>query len=410
MELIVRSLLDIDFYKFTMGQFVFLNYPDVRVKYAFRNRTKAVEIAKAVDLNELHAELEAARRLRFTNTDLHYLRGTNEYGERMFQEPYLEFLRGFALPEFNLERNGGDLTLEFEGRWAEAIYWETIALAVVSELYYRRHLAAESRFGRDAIYAEGRIRLAEKIRRLRECPDITFTDFGTRRRFSYAWQRYVVEILAEELPKQFLGTSNVRMAADFGLLPMGTNAHELAMVLAGIMGDSDEGLRSAQEHVLDLWWKLYGWGLSIALPDTFGSDFFFRIFGSERAREWKGMRHDSGDPIKFGEELVKFYAVHGVDAREKLLIFSDGQTVDSIIACAARFRGHIKTSFGWGTNLMNDLGLDPISIIVKPVEANGRGLVKISDNLAKATGRPEDVERAKRAFGYTGTTYQECVY
>lgn len=410
MEPIIRSLLDVDFYKFTMGQFVFSKYPDVRVKYAFKNRTKAVKIAKSIDLDELRGELEAARRLRFTNTDLHYLRGTNEYGERMFQEPYLAFLRGFALPEFNLERNGGDLVLEFEGRWAEAIYWETVALAIVSELYYRKQFAGLTRFERDVIFAEGKIRLAEKIRRLRERADITFTDFGTRRRFSYEWQRYVVEVLAQELPTQFLGTSNVRLAADFDLLPMGTNAHELAMVLAGVMGDSDEGLRSAQERVLDLWWELYGWGLSIALPDTFGSDFFFRIFGPERAHAWKGMRQDSGDPIKFGEELIKFYAVHGVDAKEKLLIFSDGQTVESIIACAAHFRGRIKTSFGWGTNLMNDLGLDPISIIVKPVEANGRGLVKLSDNLAKAIGRPEDIEEAMRAFGYTSTMYQECVY
>src|SRR3989338_8777406 len=112
MEPIIRSLLDTDFYKFTMWQFVFLNYPDVRVKYAFKNRTKAVGIANAIDLDELRGKLEEARRLRFTNTDLHYLRGTNEYGERMFKEPYLEFLRGFTLPEFNLEQNGGDLVLE----------------------------------------------------------------------------------------------------------------------------------------------------------------------------------------------------------------------------------------------------------------------------------------------------------
>ncbi|MBI2054850.1 MAG: nicotinate phosphoribosyltransferase [Candidatus Sungbacteria bacterium] len=410
MKPIIRSLLDVDFYKFTMGQFVWKYYPDVHVKYAFMNRTKKVKIAKAIDMYRLREELEHARTLKLSNTDLHYLRGTNEYGSPMFEEGYLQFLKNLMLPPFTLDTENGEIRLEFEGKWSEAIYWETIALSIVTELYFEARIAKLSRLERDRVFADGTLRLAEKAWRLKQIPGITVADFGTRRRASYDWQRYAVEVMADELPKHFVGTSNVRMAADLGLMPIGTNAHELAMVLAGIACDSDEAVRSSQTHLLDLWWKVYGWGLSVALPDTFGSDFFFSIMGQKRAEAWKGMRQDSGNPIEFGEKLITFYKKLGIDPKEKLIIFSDGLTVDSIIKCYERFKGRIKMSFGWGTNLTNDLGFEPVSIVVKPVEANGRGLVKLSDNLAKAIGRPEDVERYMRAFGYENTLYQECIY
>lgn len=408
---IITSLLDIDFYKFTMGQLAFKRYPDVPVTYAFKNRTKRVCLAGHIDLGELREELDHVRTLQFNKSELHYLRGTNEYRERMFGEDYLQFLANLRLPSYQLAKGGGDLFLEFSGNWAEAIYWETIALTIINELYYRSILKGLSWFERNSVFATGQLRLSEKIKRLKERPEITFCDFGTRRRFSKFWQDYVAQSLASELPSnQFLGTSNTYLAMKYGLLPMGTSAHELFMVMAGLMADADGGILQATGRVLRDWWEEYGWGLSIALTDTFGTDFFFRIMTQEQARDWKGLRQDSGDPIEFGEKAIAFYDSHGVNPREKLIVFSDGLDVDLIFKIADRFRNRIRCTFGWGTNLTNDLGFPALSLVIKTVRAAGRGLVKLSDNLAKAIGQPADVERYKEIFGYTGNRYEECRY
>jgi nicotinate phosphoribosyltransferase len=258
--------------------------------------------------------------------------------------------------------------------------------------------------------ATGTLRLAEKINILRARPDITFSDFGTRRRFSRSWQEYVIRVLAQEIPGQLLGTSNTAMAMQYGLLPMGTMAHELYMVMAGIMAESDATIRASHNRVLQEWWEEYGWGLSIALTDTYGSDFFFRDMTTAQARAWKGLRQDSGDPLAFGEKAIAFYERHGIDPRDKLIVFSDGLDLGTIVKLADHFAGRIGVSFGWGTNLTNDLGFEALSLVIKVVEANGRRAVKLSDNLAKATGDAPDIERFKRIFGYTVTTFEECKY
>jgi nicotinate phosphoribosyltransferase len=236
---------------------------------------------------------------------------------------------------------------------------------------------------------------------LRGRPEISFVDFGTRRRFSREWQHYVDRTLAEEMPHQFLGTSSTESAMLHGLVPMGTSAHELTMVMSGIMHDSDDLIRASHNRVMQDWWELYGWGLSVAVTDTYGSEFFFRDTDEEQARAWKGLRHDSGDPFEFGERAIRFYRDLGIDPREKLLIFSDGLELQTILALSRRFHDRVKLSFGWGTNLTNDLGFEPISIVVKAIEANGHRTVKLSDNLAKATGSREDIERFKRIFGHS---------
>lgn len=412
---IIVSLLDTDFYKFTMGQLVFRSYQDTEVVFSLINRSK-VPLARFIRENDLRRELDNAKKLRFNNSELHYLRGTNEYGDRMFGEDFLQFLRGIELPPYDLKRVGDDYQLEFCGPWQKAMYWEIPALAIVNELYYRAQLERMSRFERDMVYATGATRLAEKIKVLRQCPEITLSDFGTRRRFSSKWQDYLIGVLAEELPNQLRGTSNVLYAMKHGLLPMGTSAHELPMVIAAMAfakADDDtrdsEVLRDAQNEVLRGWYDLYGFGLSIALSDTFGSDFFFKTAPASIASDWKGTRQDSGDPYKYGERALEWYKQHEIQPKDKLVVFSDQLNVELMLGLHRRFQGHILHTFGIGTNLTNDLGLKPISIVVKISRANGRSTVKLSDNLAKAMGDPREVERYKKATGYTNTEAVECV-
>lgn len=419
---IVNSLLEADFYNFTMGQFVYRHYPRVKVTYVLRCRTKNVHLGKIINLERLRAELDHVRALRFNNSELHYLRGTDEFGDRMFCEPYLDFLEVLQLPGYELEVDElGDIKLTFTGYWPEAILWETLALSIINQLYNEVLMRRLTPFERDVVYAKGRVRLAEKIEILREKPHVLFSDFGTRRRFSGAWQQYVVETLRDELPKtQFRGTSNTDLAFRTGVLPMGTSAHQLYMVIAGLMEDEEDWLAKSQRKIIDLWWGDYGAPLSIFLSDTFGTDFFLSNLTKEDLEHSNGFRQDSGDPFDFIPKILPYYQKFGIDPRNKLVIPSDGLTLPVMCDFAEQFQGIMKVSAGWGTNLTNDLfdnvwrdGLwyGPLSLVVKPMVADGHHLVKLSDNPAKAMGRPEDIERYMRAAHFDSNTKAvECVY
>lgn len=405
---IVQTLLDTDFYKFTMGAFIHRWYPDVTVTFAVTNRTTSVRLADIIDERELRAELDHVLSLRFDNqSEIFWLRGMNIAQEHMFPESYLAFLQGMRLPPYSLSVRDGQYVLTSTGPWGAVTYWETFFLCILNELYYRAVLRGRSRFERKAIYAEGIRREREKIEILKTQSRISFIEFGTRRRFGRVWQSDVTRDMAEELPSQFRGTSNAKLAFDYGFTPMGTNAHELQMVVAAL-ADSDQQLGMASLTVLDQWWQTYGVGLSVALTDTFGSDYFFRTFGAERAIAWKGMRQDSGDPFTFAAQLIQYYRELDIDPRTKLLIPSDGLTIETILKLDERFGGQINMSYGWGTTLTNDLGLKTLSIVAKAVQANGRPTVKLSDNLAKAMGPVDEIERYKRVFGHDVTLNIAC--
>lgn len=409
---IIRSLADVDFYKISMGQMIFHRHPDVPVSFGFMNRTKSVSLPRFIDLGQLREELEHCRSLRFTPQERHYVMGTYEYEQPMFRLDYIQFLETLVLPEFELEERGDEqFGLNFWGPWSTSTYWETLAMSIVNELFFKSLMKGYSRFERERVEAEGRLRLAEKIRRLRDRPDITFSDFGTRRRFSRAWQDYVVGVLAEELPQQFKGTSNVFLAQKYGLMPTGTNAHELPMVYSGIHYEEDEKDPTAsQRRVLVDWEDEYGLGLSIFLPDTLGSNWFFQNVATEdQLRRWKGSRQDSGDPLDYAERRIDEYRGAGIDPTTKLIVFADGLSVASMRQIAERLSGRIRYTFGWGTDLTNDLGFKPISIVVKPTHSAGRAVAKLSDNVAKATGSQSAIERMKYLVGYSTTFTQECV-
>lgn len=393
----VASLLDVDFYKFTMGQFVFRRHSGVRVRYRLLCRTPDVRLAELVPAEAFRDALDAVRSLAFVPAELEYLRGLEPRG--LFGDDYLDFLRRLRLPPVELEVRDGDLRLEVESTWPEMILWETLVLSVLSELLSRAALAGAGAGARAQAEAVGRERLEGKIAALRGRPGIRFASFGTRRRFSRAWQFGLEERLAEALPEQFVGTSCVASAFRHGLVPVGTIAHEVFMVGAAAGDGSDESIRGSQRRMLDAWWDMYGEPFSLFLTDTWGSEFFFAAVGEARARRFRGVRQDSGDPAAFGERAIRWYEDFGVDPRAKSLVFSDGLELPDILGLEARFAGRIGVSYGWGTNLTNDCGVPNYSLVMKPVVANGRPLVKLSDNPGKSTGSPAEIRRYRRIFG-----------
>ncbi len=407
---IVRSLLDTDFYKLLMLQMIRHLYPDVQATFALINRTKTVRLADTIDEGELRAQLDHARTVRFAKKELIWLAGNSFAGqERMFAPDFLAWLADFRLPDYDLRRVDGQFELQFAGPWTHTTMWEIPALTIVNELRSRAAMRDMGRFTLDILYARAKARLWDKVERLRALPDLILSDFGTRRRHGFLWQRWCVEAVKEGLGDRFIGTSNVLLAMDNDLEAIGTNAHELPMVIAALANDDAE-LRAAPYRVLDEWRRHYGGNLLIALPDAFGTAAFLAD-APDWVADWTGFRPDSAPPIPAGDEIIRWWQAHDRDPAGKLLIFSDGMDVGSIEATYRHFHGRVRTSFGWGTNLTNDFrdcapdgttGLEPISLVAKVTSANGRPAVKLSDNPAKATGDPVEIARYLRVFGAVG--------
>lgn len=412
MDPIVRSLLDTDFYKLLMLQLIWRQHRDVPVTFSVINRTTTVRLAEEVDEAELRAQLDHARTLRFSNRELIWLGGNTFYGVKsIFHPDFLAWLADYRLPEYDLSRGAdGQFRLEFSGPWAEVTLWEIPALAILNELRSRRALRRLGRFELDVLYARAKTKLWGKVERLRRLEPLSISDFGTRRRHGFLWQGWCVEALKEGLGRAFIGTSNVLLAMNNDLEAVGTNGHELPMVLAALAGDDDDALRAAPYQVLEDWRATYDGNLLVALPDAFGTRAFLADAPGWLA-DWKGFRPDSAPPIEGGEEIMAWWKAQGRDPRERLLVFADGMDVDTIEATHAHFKGRVRTSFGWGTNLTNDFRdcapapmpeLTPISLVCKVTRAGGRSAVKLSDNVEKATGDRGEIERYLRVFGEAG--------
>lgn len=404
---IIRSLIDTDFYKLLMLQMIWKLYPDVDATFTLINRTRTVRLADEIDEGELRAQLDYARTLRLTKKEAIWLAGNTFYGTKQIFEPeFLSWLAAFQLPEYELSKKDGQYVLNFHGRWKETTMWEIPALAIINELRSRTVSKNMGLFTLDVLYARAKAKMWAKVERLRDLPGLRISDFGTRRRHSFLWQRWCVEALKEGIGPAFTGTSNVLLAMDSDLEAVGTNAHELPMVRAAL-AKTDAELLSSNYDVMRDWNRLYGGNLLIVLPDTYGTAAFLRN-APEWVADWTGFRPDSAPPIEGGEKIIDWWQKMGRDPRQKLLIFSDGLDVDAIIDTYRHFEGRVRMSFGWGTNLTNDFagcapreieGLKPISLVCKVSEANGRPAVKLSDNPKKATGDPAEVERYMQFFG-----------
>jgi len=390
-----RRLSDgLDFYKLTMGQLALERYPEASVTFTLKNRGGEFPLGEYVDPIELEARLAAIRDQGFTSEEIAAFAGLQaQDGSARFDAPYLDFLTTLRLTDVEVKKDPltGDLALESTGSWPNVSLWETIAMSEVNELYFET-LIKQQGLNKEALFAEGDRRLTDKIERLKNS-DITFADFGTRRRFSAEWQDHVIGRLARELPDNFVDTSNPWFAYKHSLTPIGTYAHEMPMVYAALTDNEHGNPLDGHNKMMGEWYDRYGEDLSIALTDTFTSEFFFSDFSTEQAEAWRGLRHDSADPVEFGERAIAFYQAHGIDPKGKTIIFSDGLDIDTIFSLAEHFRERVKVVFGWGTSLTNDLGLRANNFVMKATAVNGTPTVKLSDVNGKHTGPEAEVNR-----------------
>ena len=388
--MIITSLLDTDLYKFTMMQVVLHQFPGAQVEYRFKCRNPGLDAAGrasvnlAAHVNEIRDEIRSLCSLRFQDAELAHLRSM-----RFIKSDFVDFLGLFKLNEKYITITplpSGEIDITILGPWLHTILFEIPVLAIVNEVYFRN-------LHRVPDVDEGRRRLEQKIDLLREngLADLKIADYGTRRRFSQAWHDEVLRVLSNRLGTvqspgnlpgvagQLAGTSNVLLAMKLGLTPLGTMAHEYLQAVQAL----GPRLRDSQVFGFESWAREYRGDLGIALSDVYGMNAFLRDFDMFFCKLFDGARHDSGDPFQWGERMIAHYAANRVDPRTKILIFSDGLTVPRTIELYQQFRGRCQLAFGIGTNLTNDLGYEPLQIVIKMVRCNGQPVAKLSDTPSK---------------------------
>lgn len=375
MNPIVRSLLENDLYKFTMWQALLHSHPGAQAEYAFVCRN-----TPAYPLSELKAdverELDHLCTLFFAEDELAYLRGL-----RFMKSDFVDFLTVFRFQRkfISVTTDGDILNIHAAGPQVHVMGFEIFVLYIVNELYFRR-------FDQQAAVVEGRKRLQAKIALLQAFGTeagrrntFEFFDFGVRRRFSAAWQEEVVVTLAREVPQYFKGSSNVYLAKKYGLTPIGTMAHEYLQAYQSF----GVRLRDFQKAALEDWVQEYRGDLGIALTDVVGMDAFLADFDLYFAKLFDGLRHDSGDPVVWGEKALAHYANLRVDATTKRLVFSNALDLPTAFALYRHFADRVMTGFGIGTNLSNDTGIVTLNIVMKLMSCNGQPVAKLSDSAGK---------------------------
>lgn len=413
---IVTSRLQKDWYYVTMGYFAWSRHRDVQVRWGFKNRSKGIVLGERVDEGRLREEIEHVSHLAYTAEEIGWLREKFGVGapNGFLPDEYLGYLQTNWLSAIDIEKvqtpDGPSYRIEPHGAWCDGMDWETFVLPILTKLngewVMRQHGVSER-----ALWAEAGRRLGRKIELLRRYPDLSFGEFGLRRQFSYELSRFIDETLIREIPGQLSGISHVWMAKELDWPVVGTFAHQGPMVYSGIHWGIQAEIRASHMKFMDDWMATFGPRWSTAVLDTYGSKAFYEDFGAARAAAWNVYKVDSGNPFHEGEQLETYLRAHGVDPRTKVLNPTDGLDVDSIIALHLTFRNRFKAMKpGWGTTLSNDTGLPTFgSFVVKATEANGHPLVKLSNNLDKASGDPKTVAHFKRVFGYANTERQTCV-
>lgn len=389
---IVQNLLDTDFYKLTMMQAVLHNYPNAEVEWEFRCRNTE---DLTPYLAEIRYQIERLSELSLTVDQLAFL-------ERIpFIKP--DFIRFLSLFRFNMRYvhtsiEDGQLNIRLRGPWLHVILFEVPLLAIISEVRNRYRY-------REVLLEQAAERLYEKLDWLRaeatddELAGFQLADFGTRRRFSYRVQEQAVRILKRDFPGRFVGTSNVHLAREFELKPIGTMAHEWLMAHQQL----GPRLIDSQIAALDCWVREYRGQLGIALTDCITMDAFLGDFDLYFAKLFDGLRHDSGDPLAWAEKAIAHYEKLGIDPMSKTLVFSDGLDLQKSLQLYRALSGRIHVSFGIGTNLTCDIpGVEPMNIVIKMIACNGQPVAKISDTPGKTQCRDENfVSYLKHVFRVT---------
>lgn len=373
---LITTCLDTDLYKLTMMQCVFHRFPKARARYRYKQR-KAIVTTSAC-LSFIEAQIDAFCTLRWQPEELGYL-ATLPY----FREDFLTYLTHFRFNRetIHIEVKNGLLDLFIEGPWLDTILFEVPLLAIISEVFsqhYYPHVSLQ----------EAQVRLDDKISYVQKhCPAMRFCDFGTRRRFSKKWHSDMLACLKDKLPDQCVGTSNISLAKHYGLPPLGTMGHEYLQACQVL----SPSLAHFQSFALHTWLTEYPHATKVALTDVITTESFLKSFDKTLAERYHGLRQDSGNPFLWARQILHHYETLGIDARSKILVFSDSLNFPFAAQIYYAICNQCMPLFGIGTHLTNDVGSPPFDIVIKMTHLNQEPVVKISDSPGKLICEDEKI-------------------
>lgn len=391
---IITSLLEQDSYKFSMGQAIYHQFSDYKTTWTFKCRNKGVHFTAEM-VEEIKDQIKAFCNLRFTEDELQYLENI-----KWIKGSYVDFLRLWQprYEDFTISAEGDNgLSIETRGTWLNTSMYEIPTLAIVNEVYFRMN------FDYETLIKSYEERLEEKVKWLEDGKYYisNFSEFGLRRRLSAEAQEMAVKRLssARYCASTFVGTSNVYLAKKYGVTPVGTMAHEWIMCVG--QGNHKHNPAYSNWYALDAWVKEYGVLNGTALTDTITTDCFLRDFQLTYSTLFSGVRHDSGDPIEWGDKMVEHYKSLGIDPTTKTLLFSDSLNFQKADEIFRHFSGKAKTVFGIGTYISNDTCVEPLNIVMKVTKCNGQDVAKISDTSGKGMCKnPEYVDYLQRCIDW----------
>ncbi|KAH7884584.1 Quinolinate phosphoribosyl transferase [Phlebopus sp. FC_14] len=411
------SILDTDLYKFTMQQAVWKNdaLRDKKTVYKFTHRDKDVFFPRTC-IDEFRKSIERFRDVALTSEEREWLSKTCPY----FHTDYLDYLQGFRFkPEqvsikftpVSDDGERGNVDIKAIGPWVEAILWEVPMMACLSELYFMIGDTDWDYYGQKEEAFGKALDLLEA--------GCTFSEFGTRRRRSYhtqdlviasiidASKSYTLSAAGKDKRGKLAGTSNLYFAKKYNIRPVGTIAHEWFMGIAAL-----NNYENLTDEALELWETLYHEheNLLNALTDTFSTQVFFKDFEAnpERAKKWKGLRQDSGNPEEFAPKAQLTYQKLNIPISTKTIIFSDALTKTKALILQEKCDElGVQCSFGIGTFLTNDFMRKnnrsersrALNMVIKLASIDGKHCVKISDDLTKNTGDEATVRAVKKRCG-----------
>ncbi len=391
---IITSLLETDMYKFSMGQAIYHQFPAYKTTWTFRCRNKDVKFTSEM-VQEIREQILAYCDLRFTEEELAYLDNI-----RWIKGSYIDFLRLWRprYEDFSITEEGEcGLSIETRGTWLNTSMYEIPTLAIVNEVFFRMN------YNYFDLFESFREKLREKISWLTSGKyDLSsFSEFGLRRRLSAEAQELAVRELSEAKLKngKFVGTSNVYLAKKYKLTPVGTMAHEWIMCVG--QGNHKHNPAYSNWYALDAWVKEYGVLNGTALTDAITTDCFLKDFQLTYSTLFSGVRHDSGDPMEWGEKMIAHYESLGLDPKQKTLLFSDSLNFEKANALNEHFKGRVRVAFGIGTYIANDTFVTPLNIVMKTTMCNGQDVAKISDTPGKGMCKnPEYIDYLQRCIDW----------
>ena len=383
MEQIIVSLLETDMYKMSMGQAIYHQFSDYKTTWSFKCRNKDVHFTDEM-VAEIKRQIRLYCNLRFTEDELEYLNNI-----KWIKGSYVDFLRLWKprYEDFEITTNAEcGLAIETKGTWLNTSMYEIPTLAIVNEVYFRMAYDYEK------LMKSFRERLQKKIQLLTDGTYQlgAFSEFGLRRRLSAEAQELAIQELAKaNYPySKFVGTSNVYLAKKFGLTPVGTMAHEWIMCVG--QGNHKHNPAYSNWYALDAWVKEYGVLNGTALTDAITTNCFLKDFQLTYATLFSGLRHDSGDPIEWGDKMIEHYKALEIDPKTKTLLFSDSLNFEKADKLYRYFKDKAKVAFGIGTYIANDTDVPALNIVMKTTACNGMDVAKISDTPGKGMCKNPD--------------------